>query len=486
MKTIVARIGSAVAVLLMFGPSLHAQLRGAAPQQMEMPMKVPRAAMDLLAFEGNPPDSSRADLYLAMPFSALDFQFAVDNYVADYSVDVRVVAGDRMVMDRYETYNVLETIEAYRDRIARGDKHADAEQISLMLPADSLYRFQVAIVDLSTKHEFDTTMYVHLPNFRAARTTMSDLMLYRDRTGQNIVPFIGPDVSDLEERETDEPAMSASASSGIFAMLYHAPPDSEMSIVTEVVARTKSSSDSLAPVLFKYAMPFRTQHESVGLLSPGPIPQVPLFVPLRLHGLWPGHFRLQTYLLPSIIDTALSAPDALERRALASAHRECILRIASGIPESLMDMDLAIEQLRIIATDSEWDVLSNAKAPKEKREAILQFWRGRTEGHGFASSIGSSYSSHAMDVFYSRIEYANAHFSSNFGLGWKSDRGRVFIQLGQPEDIKDQTGDYRMRTVEVWTYAALGYRFEFVDEYDLGDFHLHGALPPSGTFIADR
>ena len=39
-----------------------------------------------------------------------------------------------------------------------------------------------------------------------------------------------------------------------------------------------------------------------------------------------------------------------------------------------------------------------------------------------------------MEVFYSRVEYANTHFGTG-QQAWKSDRGRVYIALGAPDAI---------------------------------------------------
>jgi GWxTD domain-containing protein len=204
---------------------------------------------------------------------------------------------------------------------------------------------------------------------------------------------------------------------------------------------------------------------------------------------------LHIYILPSERDTVLSDPSALATRAIISAKRDILVSTAWGIPISVgnladdADLDHAIEQLGVIATGAEWDSLSSAHTPEQKRNAILDFWRKKNPSR-MSPHAANENENPAMEVFYSRVEYANSHFGTTFQAGWKSDRGHVYIALGPP-DMIDSHPEASMRQAygglqkpyEIWQYSGSNLRYTFVDEYMLGDYRLHGAPPQEGTFI---
>jgi GWxTD domain-containing protein len=196
-------------------------------------------------------------------------------------------------------------------------------------------------------------------------------------------------------------------------------------------------------------------------------------------------------VLPASSDTSITDPAMLAQRALAWSERKIFVRIARGIPASVTDLDQAIAQLRFIATGAEWDSLSNAQTPKEKHNAVVEFWNqkllaAKVQSENRIDHDAFSNASRPMGVFYARVEYANAHFGTSFQPGWKSDRGRVYLALGAPDAIDSHTSESMQRPYEVWEYSGLGARYTFVDEYMLGDYRLQGAFPAPGTFIWDR
>ncbi len=79
------------------------------------------------------------------------------------------------------------------------------------------------------------------------------------------------------------------------------------------------------------------------------------------------------------------------------------------------------------------------------------------------------------DVF-NRYVYANENFSSfpDAGDGWRSDRGRVLMQYGIPDEIKDAISPSLVNPWQKWNYYQLqgGVYFVFVDEEGYGDYRL--------------
>jgi GWxTD domain-containing protein len=463
----------------------------------EIEAKGPHAMFDLLAFRASNSDSTRMDLYVAVPYSSLEFTYAIDKYVADYAVGVVVINKERELLDRYEPYNVLETTTDHQVRLQRGVAQADAEQISFMMSPGENYELRLSVRDLSSRREFDTVVPFQVKNFSGAAPEMSDLLLYRERKGMRIVPCIGPDVSSI----TDDARIADDA--GLFAEIYNLPSDSTLGVVTEIIQNRSEDNSGQPLIAFRAASLLRTSHSGgSGFTAPASVPETLLFVPLEFGELWVGRYIICTFILPSVKDTNLTDPSELQKEALTYANRSIRVRIASGIPISEADLDQAIDQLHIIASSAEWDSLSNAKSIKDKRQAMIEFWNRKNSSSGqismFHSTNNKGPASRPMDVFYARVDYANSHFGNSYNgsstmlgssrsqQGWKTDRGRVYIALGPPDYIDSHPEETIQKPYEIWEYSSLNARYTFVDEYMLGEYYLRGAAPPQGTFIWDK
>ena len=153
--------------------------------------------------------------------------------------------------------------------------------------------------------------------------------------------------------------------------------------------------------------------------------------------------------------------------------------VQSGIPFAESDLDEAIEQLNIIATVWEWDSLNMGTNRKEKRANLIEFWRKRDPNpYDKANPV--------MDVFYKRLAYANFHYGGGGNEGWRTDRGRVYIVLGEPTFVERSPYQATSKPYEVWEYNDLNVRYYFVDHYMLGDFRLTTPPPRQGVFLWDR
>jgi len=139
--------------------------------------------------------------------------------------------------------------------------------------------------------------------------------------------------------------------------------------------------------------------------------------------------------------------------------REFSVRIP-GIPASITDIDLAIRQLKYIATSEETRRFREA-LPEQKEALFREFWRKRDSSDGRAK----------MEEYYYRVEYAIEKFSTH-RTGWETDRGRIYILYGEPTDIERHPFEAGTRPYEIWFYANLSRRFVFVDYTGFGDYTL--------------
>ncbi len=134
-----------------------------------------------------------------------------------------------------------------------------------------------------------------------------------------------------------------------------------------------------------------------------------------------------------------------------------------GIPVSIRDLDLAVRQLRFIASGAEYNKLRQATGAERER-LFKDFWVRR-------DPTKDTDENELMDEYYRRVEFANEKFSTN-RAGWESDRGRIYILYGEPTDIERHPFEADSRPYEVWYYSTISRRFVFVDYTGFGDYSL--------------
>ncbi|MFC1569024.1 GWxTD domain-containing protein [bacterium] len=126
------------------------------------------------------------------------------------------------------------------------------------------------------------------------------------------------------------------------------------------------------------------------------------------------------------------------------------------------------ESARYLANSSDKKTFKKANL-EGKREFLKQFWNKHTmasqtleEGENF------------RDDYLARVEMANQMFRGTFRSGWKTDRGRVLLVYGKPDDIERMTFSMGSKSHEIWHYHSLqgGVQFVFVDKQELGDMEL--------------
>lgn len=135
-----------------------------------------------------------------------------------------------------------------------------------------------------------------------------------------------------------------------------------------------------------------------------------------------------------------------------------------------------------IITDEERKAFKKLATDDEREKFIEEFWRRRDPD---PDTDENEY----KEEYYERIAYANEHFASGIP-GWKSDRGRIWIMYGKPDERETHPsgGPYDrpsyegggMTTTypfESWFYRYLpgvgsGIEIEFVDPTGSGEYRI--------------
>jgi GWxTD domain-containing protein len=140
------------------------------------------------------------------------------------------------------------------------------------------------------------------------------------------------------------------------------------------------------------------------------------------------------------------------------------------------------EDVIYIISPSERQAFLQLETNEEREQFIEQFWLRR-------SATPDLPDNDFKEEHYRRIAYANEHYASGIP-GWKTDRGRMYIMWGPPDEIESHpTGGTYDRPMdegggstttypwETWRYRYMegigeNIIWEFVDPTGSGEFHL--------------
>ena len=78
-----------------------------------------------------------------------------------------------------------------------------------------------------------------------------------------------------------------------------------------------------------------------------------------------------------------------------------------------------------------------------------------------------------MDEYFGRVNISNKEYSTFTNNGWFTDRGRILIKFGHPDDIERHPFELHTNPYVVWRYYALRKIFVFMDRTGFGDCQLH-------------
>jgi GWxTD domain-containing protein len=135
-----------------------------------------------------------------------------------------------------------------------------------------------------------------------------------------------------------------------------------------------------------------------------------------------------------------------------------------------------------IITDEERQAFKQLSNDEERDQFIEAFWQRR-------DPTPDTEENEYKEEHYQRIAYANEHFAAGIP-GWKTDRGRIYIMYGKPDEIdshpsggtyerpiEEGGGETSTYPFEDWRYRYLDnigqeVIIEFVDTCMCGDFHM--------------
>jgi len=140
------------------------------------------------------------------------------------------------------------------------------------------------------------------------------------------------------------------------------------------------------------------------------------------------------------------------------------------------------EEVPYIITDEERSAFLQLQTNEEREQFIEAFWQRR-------DPTPDTVENEFKEEHYRRIAYANERFSSGIP-GWRTDRGRIYIMWGPPDEIDSHSagstynrpmteggGQTTVYGFDDWTYHYMegigqNITIEFVDPTGTGEYHI--------------
>ncbi len=397
--------------------------------------------LDLTSIRSETPGKSLLQIFIKIPYDELQFVKAgPDSFRAEYEIALAVYQKDFQVSGK--TWDSHVTVKRYDDTNSREDYTFNSYSVDVE-PGE--YTMLLAVTDLETREMSKQRVKIRVQDFYREKMSISDILyadsLTFDLQG-NITVF--PHVHTPRRR-----------AGSLFGYFYiYTREDNGDYAVTVKIKRARSKK------VFEDTRIF--QREGVATPVVIAIPDSQLS-----HGAYSIEIKVK------------------DKRYKATLRDEFTI-YWQGRPVTEEDLKLAVRQLRYIANPSDYKRMMKAKGPL-RREFFERFWRERDPSPGTERN-------ELLDEYYRRVEYANANFR-DMRDGWKSDRGMVYIMLGEPNEVSRDTyprsyfrsfSGRNVKAWEVWKYYELNRSFLFVDETGFGTYRLENPGDLHGLGISLR
>jgi GWxTD domain-containing protein len=369
-------------------------------------------------FAGSRPDSTLMMLTVSIANRVLAFKREGDHYKADYKVTFEATQGGRRVTERSRDESVR--VLAFRET-TRTDESVLFRQFFTIAPGTYDMRLTVRGATQNTGSAIEAT--VGVPQLSSG-TVSSPVPMYsaipRDRRGNLPQLLASPRSTAVFGRDSTVTLYLEGYGSGsVFPVAVRAVSDGGGGVVW---------SDSVN-------LPLRGEVFS-GVIN----------VPVARLGV-------------GVVSVGVS------RSGSADTVRTPVF-VAFGDDLPVATFAEMVEYLRYYASISRLQALRSA-APEQRASAWAQFLRESDPHPNTPEHEG-------LRDYFGRVAQANLQFREEGSAGWMTDRGRVFVTLGRPDQIfEPNVADLSQRgRTQIWDYREHRLQILFIDQTGFGRWRM--------------
>jgi GWxTD domain-containing protein len=400
---------------------------------------------------------SYVDIYFAFERRQIQhLQTNEENFLtARYSVKLNVLRGDTAIYA--SEWNGNDRVESHRD-VKPGQLISD---ICRLILSPAKFTVTIGITDLSNRKEIKKNLTIVARPFRQNSLTISDLSLaLRIEKAAEVSKFTksGFDVlpNPLGTYNLDWPVLY------YYCEVYHLTAGSR--------EKEKQTYTTTATVFDQYGRMVKQISQKT---TPITNPDIVVMNKTLVSSLQSGAYQLRV----SVVNH--STGESIERRKDFYVYRAADFvhsqATTPGAEDELRllyltktedELDAEFEKIAYIASASEKDVYERLDL-HGKREFFTNFWQ-------LKSSLEGKDKLSFRREFFDRVDHADTVYSMSGKDGWQTDRGRIVIKYGLPDDVEKFYGGSVTKPYEVWTYHGLegGVIFVFLDVTGYGNYKL--------------
>ncbi|MBU1318744.1 MAG: GWxTD domain-containing protein [candidate division Zixibacteria bacterium] len=391
----------------------------------------PRFIFDFAAFRSDvDEDMVTLEIYYKIYNDGLQFFKQDGKFVANYEFNVVVLGVDKNQVTGFSRQR-KHTLDTYAQTTSAGGYLIN--QIELLVPKGE-FKVVCKLIDELSGKVASMEKDVRVEDLFRNEISMSDIEFVHsieeqadeesgfDKGEKRIVPFVSRSFSGDADNVS------------FYAELYCDKADpTDVSIQYKVV-------DEKAKVAYKDKLDLTLESQITRLIKV-----------VSTENLVPGRYELSFELKDS------------HKRTLV--NRKTTFTVAWSMKALIRnDFSAAVEQLRYIASKDETDKLK--KADPEAREQVFEdFWRDHDK-------YPETPENETRSLYYGRIRHANENFSVVNQQGWETDRGRIYIIFGEPDNVERYPFELTSVPYQVWYYYRLSRTFVFEDTHHTGDYYL--------------
>jgi GWxTD domain-containing protein len=158
-------------------------------------------------------------------------------------------------------------------------------------------------------------------------------------------------------------------------------------------------------------------------------------------------------------------PEVSSAAQVSPENLAAAVRTSEFAALSEKQLDAEFDKAQYIAGDEERRAYKSITTVAGKQQYLYEFWERRDPSPATATN-------EYRQEYLRRIEYANENFRSYARPGWKTDRGRVYILHGPPNDVERFPNNPLSYSHEIWHYDDIegGILFVFADLQEFGEY----------------
>ncbi len=125
------------------------------------------------------------------------------------------------------------------------------------------------------------------------------------------------------------------------------------------------------------------------------------------------------------------------------------------------------KKTRYLASPDDLATFEKLTTTDAQRQFMAQYWTDIEEGKRGKTDITRA-------IYLRRVHAANERFRSLGKEGWFSDRGRIYLLFGEPDEIQRFPSSDNSKPYEIWFFYQIenGVQFVFLDRSGFGDYVL--------------